>query len=166
MASQCAALTKNGGRCKHAAVVGSVYCHVHIKRLARPRKAVLLAVATGALAVLAFIADITGVLSFFGVQLPMTPATPRPALVIADLQANPSIVAINSRSQCTVTAQGESLTYEWKAEYGTVPSGPFGRASVEYRAPAFATRDRITVRVTDARGNVQNKEIVISVVQP
>jgi hypothetical protein len=168
--AQCTGVTKGGKPCRSPALQGSRYCYQHSTQQRRGQIARISAIVALCLAILAVIADVTGVLSFLGLSISFfqreSPTAAVHELTITSVQANPNIVPINGISRLSVVAKGESVTYQWKAESGSISSGPMAQSTVDYRAPEFTTRDKITVTVRDIQGHSAAEDVFISVVQP
>src|SRR5262245_46286414 len=73
---QCAAKTKDGSPCQIPAREGKKYCHIHRRERLFRFTASFSAIGLVLLGILAVIADLTGVLGYFGIQIPVASAMP------------------------------------------------------------------------------------------
>jgi hypothetical protein len=90
---QCIATTKNGDACQIPARNGSKYCHVHLRQRFW-RKISLSAIGVVAFGVLGFVANVTGILGYFGYVPPRNTQTEPPALPSPTSTSLPTPTAI------------------------------------------------------------------------
>ncbi len=74
--ADCDAKTRTGGSCKIPAVEGEKYCHVHLRQRRNRKLAVFSTLLSVILIVMGFVADVTGIVSFFGDESPQPVSTP------------------------------------------------------------------------------------------
>jgi hypothetical protein len=99
--AQCKALTNDREPCQIPARQGQKYCHIH--RSQRMRRRILSGLAVGgvSLGILSFIANVTGILGYFGINLQ---AIDTPVLSPEEQKENGAYVRIESISPLTDTA--------------------------------------------------------------
>ncbi|MSP14561.1 MAG: hypothetical protein EXR62_16600 [Chloroflexi bacterium] len=91
-------------------------------------------------------------------------ATPTPAKI--EIVANKRVITIGEK--VTLTAQVpnnfSAATYQWSADYGSVPADRVPTSSVTYTAPNYTTPDQIRVTVRDSNGNMAYGELNLQIV--
>ena len=94
---------------------------------------------------------------------PISPPAPSEAVEIV-----PSKTVVHIGEEVVLTVRVDATirapTFQWSADYGSVPADWVAKSSIKYTAPAFTTVDTIRVTVRDADGNLTTGEVQIQVV--
>ena len=93
----------------------------------------------------------------------------RPPKIVSGISAPRPIVVPGERIQLRVISatdpDGDTITYTWKANRGTVePSGPSAASAATYTAPSELGDDKVTVTVSDGKGGTATDAIKFTVV--